>query len=179
MRAPVSSRPPIFGSPIFPAPTTRTCLPLSLINIGNKLVTDTSCRLDENLRGGQISRDGGHAFSCQKLAQLGFAVPRKETAQILGWLSLSEIAAQKTLEGVGNFTGQAAISDRTRNGLMQAEGATHAEVVRVREGPIDFDFLAFDADISNPVLSATVGTSGDMQLQVLVEARQAFFHLLH
>src|ERR1700688_9771 len=37
--APVSSRPPILGSPTFPAPTTRQRLPSSFINIGNKLLT--------------------------------------------------------------------------------------------------------------------------------------------
>src|SRR5712672_1462100 len=32
-------RPPILGSPTFPAPTTRQRLPSSFINIGNKLLT--------------------------------------------------------------------------------------------------------------------------------------------
>src|SRR5580704_17356986 len=36
--APVSTSPPIFGSPTFPAPTTRQRLPSSFKNIGNKLL---------------------------------------------------------------------------------------------------------------------------------------------
>src|SRR5947207_1642975 len=38
-RAPVSSSPPILGSPTLPAPTTRHFLPANFKNIGNKLST--------------------------------------------------------------------------------------------------------------------------------------------
>ena len=40
---------------------------------------------------------------------------------------------------------------------------------------MDFDLLAFNADVGDPVLPATVGASGDVQLQVLIEAGQALF----
>src|SRR5580700_11740322 len=42
MFAPVSISPPIFGSPTFPAPTTRHCLPASFTNMGNRLVRISS-----------------------------------------------------------------------------------------------------------------------------------------
>ena len=37
------------------------------------------------------------------------------------------------------------------------------------------DLLAFDADVGDPVLSATVGAAGDVEAKLLVELRQALF----
>ena len=47
MRAPVSISAPIFGSPTLPAPTTRDRRPASFTNMGNRLVTVSSCRVCE------------------------------------------------------------------------------------------------------------------------------------
>ena len=44
---------------------------------------------------------------------------------------------------------------------------------------IHLDLLAFDTDVGNPVLAATIGASGDVQFQVLLEARQPFLEFLH
>src|SRR6266849_6813073 len=74
MRAPVSSSPPIFGSPTLPAPTTRHSLPANFMNIGNKLFTDFLTRLPlrrapappanlERLRR-QVRRRGARAIRC-------------------------------------------------------------------------------------------------------------------
>ena len=40
---------------------------------------------------------------------------------------------------------------------------------------VDFHFLALDADVGDPVLTATVGASGYVQLQVLIETGQTLF----
>ncbi len=55
-----------------------------------------------------------------------------------------------------------------------ADRAADAEVVRVLHATIDFDFLAFDAEVGDPMLAATVGASGDVQFQLLVESGQTF-----
>ena len=58
---------------------------------------------------------------------------------------------------------------------MQAERAAHAKVVSVDQTAVNFLLFAIDANVGNPVLSATVGASGDVQFQVLIEARQTIF----
>ena len=61
---------------------------------------------------------------------------------------------------------------------MQAERAAHAEVVGIDHLAINFCLFAFEADIGDPVLAATVGASGHVQLQVLIEAGETLVHLL-
>ena len=58
---------------------------------------------------------------------------------------------------------------------MQAERAAQAEVVRIQHAIADFDLLALDANVCNPVLAATVRASGDVKFQVLLETRQSLF----
>src|SRR5258708_1161619 len=62
---------------------------------------------------------------------------------------------------------------------MKTKRATHAEVIGVNHLSVDFRFLAFNAKIGDPVLSATGGASSNGQLQMLVESRQPFFQLLN
>src|ERR1700746_753831 len=62
---------------------------------------------------------------------------------------------------------------------MQAERAAHAKVVRVYQEVVDFDLLAFYADVSDPVLAATVGASRYVQFQVLIETGQPLFQFFH
>src|ERR1700680_121794 len=175
IRAPVSSRPPIFGSPTFPAPTTKHCLPSNFKNIGNKLVTETSSRLHQPAsRIGQIAGDRRHDFSRQKLAQLRVAVPNKEPAQVFARFALCQVLSQQALERIRNFRRGAAISDWPRRGLMETERSTHAEVVGVHHAVLNFDFFTLNPDVSDPMLAATVGASGNVQLQMLIETGQAF-----
>ena len=68
------------------------------MNIGNRLVTNTSCKLGQSLRIGQITSDGRNDFSREELAQLIVAVARKETAQILTNFAIREITRKQTLE---------------------------------------------------------------------------------
>src|SRR5262252_2666688 len=131
MRAPVSSRPLIFGSPTFPAPTTRHCRASSFMNIGNKLVTNTSCHLNKILRGGQIARDRRNAFSGKELAQLRVAMTREEASQVFARLAFGEIPAEQPFQSVRDIRSETAISDRPRRRLMQTERSAYAEVVSI------------------------------------------------
>src|SRR5215472_2180781 len=178
MRAPVSSRPSILDSPTLPAPTTRTCFPSSLINIGKRLVTDTSCCLDQRLWRREITRHRRNGFSGQKFPQFRVAVPREKAAQILARLAVGEISTEQTLEGLGHFTGEAAIAHRPRRGLMETQSPADAEVIRVKHAAIDFELFAFDADVGDPVLTATVRASRDVQFQVLIETGKPFIEFV-
>src|ERR1017187_9894553 len=82
-------RPPILGSPTFPAPTTRQRLPSSFKNIGNKLlIVFLSLRLfflrslafhaAGHASLGQIARDRIDRLSRQVVPQFGIAVASKK-----------------------------------------------------------------------------------------------------
>src|ERR1017187_6335854 len=180
MRAPVSIRLPILGSPTFPAPTTRHCLPASFKNIGNRLVTVPSrwCRVSNTCRR-QIANDGVDSLPRQKLPQLGVGVPGKELTQVLASLTRGQILPQQSFDGVRNLGRRAAISHGPRCRLMQTERSAQAKVIGIDHATVDFNLFAVDADVGNPVLSATVGATGDVQFQMLIEAGQAVFQLFH
>jgi hypothetical protein len=59
-----------------------------------------------------------------------------------------------------------------------ADRSAEAEVVGVGELALVLDLLAFDADVGDPVLAAAIGAAGDVQLELLVELRQALFELV-
>src|SRR5713101_3645818 len=185
MRAPVSMSPPILGSPTLPAPTTRHCFPASFINIGNKLVTVSSRRLryrSSDAYRRQIAGYRVHRLARQKLPQLRVRVPGKELTQVLvGPVGLThgEILPEQSLDRFRNLSRKAAISNGPRGRLMQAERSAQAEVIGIDETPVDFHLLAINANVGNPVLSATVRASGNVQLQVLIKARQTLFQFFH
>src|SRR5581483_3685469 len=58
---------------------------------------------------------------------------------------------------------------------MQSKRAADAEVVSIEQAIVDLDLLAFDTDVGDPVLAATVGAPGHVKLQVLIEIRETFF----
>src|SRR6476661_7950958 len=95
----------------------------------------------------QIARDGGNEFAGQQLAQLCVRVASKETAQVLAGFALCKIMSQQALNRVGNFRGRAAISSRSRRGLMHAERAAHAEVVGVEQAVVHLDLFALDPEV--------------------------------
>ena len=59
------------------------------------------------------------------------------------------------------------------------KSASDAEIVGVDKFSVHFLLFTFDADVCDPVLAAAVGASGDVQLQVLIKARETLFHLFH
>src|SRR6266571_9434152 len=126
-----------------------------------------------------IPGDGGQNFASQALAQFLVAVAGEEFPQILSGQSLLKIALQKTLNRVRNFTRQTPVADWTSNRLMQTDCTADAEVVGILEPSSDFNFLAFNPNVCDPVLPAAVRAAGDVKLEVLLESGQAFFKLFH
>src|ERR1700757_2897302 len=81
---------------------------------------------------------------------------------------------KQALDGVGNVRGRAAISHRSGYRSDVANASAYAEVIRIHHFSADFDFLALDADIRNPMLAATVRASGDVQFNLFENPRQPF-----
>src|SRR5579863_10723767 len=99
--------------------------------------------------------------------------------QILARRVLCKVGAQQTLDRFRNLSCRATITYGPRNALIQTERAAETEVVRVHHAAIDFDLLAFDSNVGDPMLSATVRTTCDVQLQVLIETGQTLFQFFH
>src|SRR5262245_28064821 len=98
----------------------------------------------------------GNDLSRQKGPQLVVGVPREKLAQALAPRPLHFEAMQQALDRVGHLGRGAAIADRPRDRCVRAEGAADAEVVGVGAA----ELLAFDPDVGDPVLAATVRASG-------------------
>jgi len=110
-----------------------------------------------NSSGRRIAHGGGDHSTCQGFPQVLVTVPRKELAQVFSQPTFIEIAAQEPLNRIRYFIRQAAISDGTSNALIKPNRAADAEVIGILQTAIDFDLLAFDSDVCDPVLAATVG----------------------
>src|SRR5215471_17761282 len=89
-----------------------------------------------------------------------------------------KIVAQETLDGIGHIIGGTTIADRPREARMLAHRAAQAEVIGVLGPAVSLDLLAFQADIGDAMLAATVGTAGYIELQLLIKFRQALFKFL-
>ncbi len=70
------------------------------------------------------------------------------------------------------------IANGARDCGMLADGSAEAEVVGVSELAVVFDLLAFEADVGDPVLAATVGAAGDVKAELLIELGQALLELV-
>src|SRR5690242_6410059 len=127
-----------------------------------------------NRADGEIALDGSDNVACEHGANFFVALPGQKLAKALLRVAAGLVGRDEALDGVRHFGGWAAVTDGARNRSNFAEAAAHAEVVGVHHFSFVLDFLAFDADIGDPVLAATVGAAGDMQLDLLVEAGEAF-----
>src|SRR4029077_6780072 len=78
-----------------------------------------------------ISFDRGQKFSRQALTQFFIAAARKIVPQVFLGRPFVEVSAQQAFDRVRHFAGHAAIPDRTRDRLMQANGAAHTKVIGV------------------------------------------------
>src|SRR5438270_6612453 len=101
---------------------------------------------------------------------------RKEAPKIFAGGSLRQISTEQPLKRFGYFSCGAAVSNRAGRGLMKAKCTANAEVVGIDHLPIDFELLAFNADVGNPVLPTAVRAAGDMKFEMLVETRQSLLH---
>src|SRR5262249_46205345 len=112
-------------------------------------------------------------------AQIAVAVPRKELAEILPSAPLLQVIRQQPLDRIRNFPRQAAIADWTRDGLVKSDGSAHTKVVRVLHAIADLDLFPLKPYVSDPVLSATIGTTGDVKFQMLLKSGKSFFQFFH
>src|SRR5260370_471551 len=117
MRAPVSISPPILGSPILPAPTTRHRFPDSFINIGNRLVTVSSrCsryRASHTYRR-QIAGYCFHRLARQKLPPLRVRAAGKQHSPVLGGGTGGKLLPEQSLDSVRELRRSAAITHCAR-----------------------------------------------------------------
>src|SRR5580704_853322 len=127
---------PILGSPTLPAPTTRHCLPVSFINIGNKLVT-VSSRYMRYRSGGtywrHITQDRVDRRTRQKVPQFGITVLRKELPEVLALRTRRKILPQQSFDRLRNLSRKAAISYGPRGRLMQAKRSAQTKVISIDE----------------------------------------------
>src|SRR5262245_55270746 len=118
-----------------------------------------------------IARDRLDELAGQESTQLVVGVTGGELAEVLARPPLGEKATQQALHCRSHLGGRQAKSDRTGDRLMAADGAADAEVVGVDDRSVDFDLLALDAEIGDPMLAAAVRAARDVDPELLIEAR--------
>src|SRR5271156_1009006 len=118
-------------------------------------------------------------LSGEKSAQLLVGVASEEFAEIFVAPPKFRIRVQQPLDGCRNVARQAAVADGTRDRSKLTDGAADAEIVGVHHFTVYALLFAFNADVGDPVLAATVRASGHVKLKVLLEAGKALFELLH
>src|SRR5579864_814713 len=94
-------------------------------------------------------------------------------------MALIEIAAQQTLNGIWHFAGRAPVTHGTAKPCMLADGAPKAEVISILNAAVNFELLAFQSDIGNAMLAATVGAARYVEFQLLIKLRNALLQLLN
>src|ERR1041385_3021 len=104
---------------------------------------------------------------------------RKKLPQIFAAMPFFEIAAQQALDRIGHFVRGATISDGPGKAGVLAHGAPQTEIIGVLRAAISLDLLAFQPDVGDAMLAATVGAAGNVELQLLLEPGQALFQLFH
>ena len=114
---------------------------------------------------GQDGTDGVVRLACEEFLE-GLVVIAFELKMV-----------QETSDRAGNFVGGATIADGTRNGSDGTNAAADAEVVGVHHFAVDLYFLAFDADVRDPVLAARVGAAGDVETKLILIVGEALFEL--
>src|SRR6267378_6805087 len=174
-RASAAKRPSIFPSATPPPPTTTTRRSRSFTKMGNRLMLAFDSQRHSAGRG--VAFDWSDKFSGQPSANLLVRVAREKAAQIFAGRALPVEFAQQPLDGVRHFGRRAPITYRPRNRRKLPHAAPNAEVIRVHHPSIDLQLLAFDADVRDPMLPATIRASSDVQLELLLEPRQALIEL--
>src|SRR5580765_7279174 len=105
-------------------------------------------------------------------------MPREKATQILSWRALLIELAKQPFNGVRHFRRRATIANRPRDRCKLAHAAANAKVVGIHHAPILLDLLAFNADVRDPVLPAAIRAAGDVQLELLLKARQPLIEFL-
>src|SRR6185369_5176728 len=125
-----------------------------------------------------ISLDRSDQASRQNSADVVVGMPRQQLTQVLVSTATIVEFTEQALDGVRNVGGRATVTDRPGDGCKFADAAADAEVVGVDHLAIYFCFFAFEADVGNPMLTATVRASGDVQAYLFLKAGDAVVQLL-
>src|ERR1700675_1153477 len=128
-----------------------------------------------NGAGRKIACHGFDGVTGELGAQVAIGEAGKIGAKIFAVASIREIWAQKWVDGSRNFPCRAAKADGASEALVFADGTAEAEIVGVNELVVELDFFAFEADVRNPVLAASIRAAGDVELERLVEGGDALF----
>jgi len=128
-----------------------------------------------DLRFGEVADSDEGRAARQDGAENIVGVASEEMLKRFTMAAIGLECVKKTRDGIGNFIGAAPEANRTRDGSDVANTAANAEIVSVDKLTIDLDFLAFDADVGDPVLAATVGAASDVQFELMLETGIAVF----
>jgi hypothetical protein len=90
---------------------------------------------------------------------------REDSRQV----AASEIVLQQALDRFGHQRCRAAIAHGASHIGVLTDGSAEAEIIGVGEFAVVLDLFAFDADVGDPMLAATVGAAGDVEAKLLVE----------
>src|SRR5271165_233216 len=99
-------------------------------------------------------------------------------AQVFVGYAVREVLAQQAFNCLWDQRRRAAIAYSASDRGVLANCSAEAEIVSINQLAFEFDFLAFDADVGNPVLAASVGAAGHIELELLVEARKTLFEFI-
>src|SRR5580704_19425436 len=106
-------------------------------------------------------------------------MPSEISAQILVRSAFRKIGAQQPLQSRRYFGRWYPIPDRPRHGGIFTYCSADAEVVSIHHLAFMLDLLAFQANIGDPVLAASIGAARHVQFQLLIELRDALLKLLN
>src|SRR6516165_6507210 len=127
---------------------------------------------------GQVSESEFGTAAGEDVAKVLDRVSREKVLQSLLRMTLILENMEKALDSVRDFVSAAAVTDRPGNGSGLPDAAANAEVVGIHHFAVDLDFLAFDANVRDPVLAATIGATGNVELELPLEVREALLEFL-
>src|ERR1035437_5491603 len=128
-----------------------------------------------NVACGRVALDGIKDFACEMCAQFVIRVMAEPCTQILLGSTAGKVVAQQALDSFRYQRRGAAIAHRARNCGVHAYCSTEAEVISVGEFALVLDLLAFDANICDPMLAATVRATRYVKPKLLIKLRQPLF----
>jgi len=114
--------------------------------------------------GGHIAFNRRQDFAGEMGAEFVVGMAAEPGAKILFRMPVGQVLAQQALNGVGNERGGAAVANGAGDGSVLADRSTEAEIEGVGELALVLDLFALDADVCDPMLAATVGAAGDVEL---------------
>src|SRR5579862_8222944 len=103
----------------------------------------------------------------------------KPRTQAFRLLSSAQILPQQSFDCFRHEWRRAAKSDWSRCTRKFTHRTAEAEVIGVGHLAFVLDLLSFQANVSDPMLAATIWAASNVNLELLIKLRQPFFHLVH